>query len=49
MLALRLGQIGHWGHLHSRQNRDDAIVTIKPVAEVWKINGLELIEEKGLF
>ena len=44
-----LGQVGHWGHIHSRQNRYDAIVTIKPVAGVWKIIDLELLEEKRLF
>jgi len=44
-----LGQVGHWGHVHSRQNRYDAIVTIKPMAGAWKIIDLELIEEKRLF
>ena len=44
-----LGQVGHWGHVHSRQNRYDAIVTIKPVAGAWKIIDLELIEENRLF
>ena len=44
-----LGQVGHWGHIHSRQNRYDAIVTIKPTAGVWKIIALELLEEKRLF
>ncbi|MDH4008078.1 MAG: hypothetical protein OEU35_08450, partial [Desulfuromonadales bacterium] len=40
-----LGQVGHWGHIHTRQNRYDAIVTIKPVDEAWKIIDLELLEE----
>ncbi|MDX2451995.1 hypothetical protein [Desulfosarcina sp.] len=44
-----LGQVGHWGHVHSRQNRYDAIVTIKPMAGAWKIIDLELIEENRLF
>ena len=44
-----LGKVGHWGHVHSRQNRYDAIVTIKPVAGAWKIIDIELIEEKRLF
>jgi len=44
-----LGQVGHWGHIHSRQNRYDAIVTIKPVAGAWKVVDLELLEEKRLF
>ena len=44
-----LGQVGHWGHVHSRQNRYDAIVTIKPRDGAWKVIDLELIEEKRLF
>ncbi len=40
-----LGQVGHWGHIHTRQNRYDAIVTIKPVNAAWKIIDLELLEE----
>jgi hypothetical protein len=40
-----LGQVGHWGHIHTRQNRYDAIVTIKPVNGAWKIIDLELLEE----
>ena len=27
-----MGQVGHWGHIHGRQNHCDAIVTIKPMA-----------------
>ena len=44
-----LGQVGHWGHVHSRRNRYDAIVTIKSMAGAWKIIDLELIEENRLF
>jgi len=40
-----LGQVGHWGHIHTRQNRYDAIVTIKPVDGAWKIIDLDLLEE----
>jgi hypothetical protein len=43
-----LGQVGHWGHVHSRQNRYDAIVTIKPVDGAWKITRLDLLEEKRI-
>jgi hypothetical protein len=43
-----LGQVGHWGHVHSRQNRYDAIVTIKPVDGAWKITRLDLLEERRI-
>ena len=37
-----LGQVGHWGHVHSRQNRYDARVTVVPVGESWKIQSIEI-------
>ena len=43
-----LGTVGHWGHIHTRQNLYDAIVTIKPVDGAWKIIDLELLEEKRI-
>jgi hypothetical protein len=43
-----LGQVGHWGHIHARQNRYDAIFTIKPVDGAWKIIDLELLKEQRI-
>jgi len=40
-----MGTVGHWGHLHTRQNLYDAIVTIEAIDGAWKITGLEVIEE----
>jgi len=40
-----MGTVGHWGHVHTRQNLYDAIVTIKAVDGTWKITDLEVIEE----
>ena len=40
-----MGTVGHWGHVHTRQNLYDAIVTIKAVDGTWKITELEVIEE----
>ena len=42
------GTVGHWGHIHTRQNSYDAVITITPVNGVWKITGLELYDEKRL-
>jgi hypothetical protein len=39
------GTVGHWGHIHMRRNRYDAIVTIKPVEGAWKIIDLEMLDE----
>jgi hypothetical protein len=43
-----LGTVGHWGHIHTRQNQYDAKISAEPVDNVWKITGLELIEEKRI-
>lgn len=43
-----LGSVGHWGHVHIRQNVYDAILTLAVVDGYWKITKLELLEEKRL-
>jgi len=42
------GSVGHWGHVHSRANQYRANLDIEPVAGVWKLVNLELIEETRL-
>ena len=42
------GTVGHWGHIHTRQNRYDAILTLNVVDGFWKISGIELLEEKRI-
>ena len=39
------GTLEHWGHSHNRQNQYDAILTLSPVNNVWKITDIELLEE----
>ncbi len=41
-----MGTVGHWGHVHTRKNLYDAIVTVEAVEGSWKITNLELLEEK---
>ena len=41
-----MGTVGHWGHVHTRKNLYDAIVTVEAVEGNWKITNLELLEEK---
>lgn len=41
-----IGTVGHWGHIHTRQNVYDAIMTVTVVDGSWKITGIELLEEK---
>jgi hypothetical protein len=40
-----LGTVGHWGHTHIRQNLYDAILTIQSIDGMWKITGMEVLEE----
>jgi hypothetical protein len=40
------GTVGHWGHVHSRRNRYDAVLTVEAVDGVWKITDLEVLEEQ---
>jgi len=41
-----LGTVGHWGHLHQRKNQYDAIINVEDSNGVWKITGMELLEEQ---
>jgi len=43
-----MGTVGHWGHIHMRKNRYEANITVESVEGVWKITGLELLEEKRI-
>jgi hypothetical protein len=43
-----LGTVGHWGHLHTRENQYEANITVEAVDDVWKITELELLEEKRI-
>jgi hypothetical protein len=43
-----IGSVGHWGHLHTRQNIYDAILTLAVADGSWKISGIELLEEKRI-
>jgi hypothetical protein len=43
-----LGSVGHWGHIHSRQNQYEAILTLAADEGFWKITDMEMLEEKRL-
>jgi hypothetical protein len=43
-----MGEVGHWGHIHMRQNQYTADITAEPVEGAWRITGLELLEEKRI-
>ncbi|CAB5166423.1 hypothetical protein D3OALGA1CA_5419 [Olavius algarvensis associated proteobacterium Delta 3] len=42
------GTVGHWGHIHTRKNQYEANILVEPVDGVWKITGLELLDEKRI-
>jgi len=39
------GSVGHWGHLHQRRNRYEAELSIAQRDGVWKIIGIEMLDE----
>jgi hypothetical protein len=43
-----LGRVGHWGHVHQRKNRYEAVITIAAQEGVWKITGLELMDAQRI-
>ena len=42
------GTVRHWAHKHNRLNRYSGILTIRAVDDLWKISGLELLDETRL-
>ncbi len=40
------GQVGHWGHVHFRRNRYEAVLTLEPVKGAWKLTGLDITNEE---
>jgi len=42
------GSVGHWGHVHQRQNQYQAELHIQPIAGVWKLMGMEILQEERL-
>ena len=42
------GSVGHWGHVHTRQNRYQARFVVKSVDGLWKITDLEILQEERL-
>ncbi len=40
------GDVEHWGHIHSRTNRYEAIFTVEPRGEYWRLTHLDVLDEK---
>jgi len=43
-----LGTVGHWGHLHQRKNRYEAVITVTVQDGSWKIVDLEVRDEQRI-
>lgn len=41
-----IGNVGHWGHIHTRQNVYEAKLTMEIKDESWKLVAIELLDEK---
>jgi hypothetical protein len=42
------GSVGHWGHVHQRTNGYQANLEIAEIDGVWKLTGLEILDEQRL-
>jgi hypothetical protein len=42
------GSVGHWGHIHQRSNAYRANLEISEIDGVWKLTGMEILEEQRL-
>jgi hypothetical protein len=42
------GSVGHWGHVHQRSNGYRANLEISEIDGVWKLTGLEILDEQRL-
>ncbi len=42
------GSVGHWGHVHVRNNQYRALITLAPIEGSWRITGLQLLQERRL-
>ena len=40
------GKVEHWGHIHNRTNRYNALITVKNIEGTWKITDFQLNEEE---
>lgn len=40
------GTVEHWGHIHERQNRFDAVFTIEPRDGNWKITRMDIANQQ---
>ncbi len=42
------GWIGHWGHIHRRENEHAALITIAARNGRWKITSMEMLDERSI-
>jgi hypothetical protein len=42
------GTVGHWGHIHTRMNEYEAIVTVEPADGAWKRRELSHTQQQQI-
>ena len=40
------GKVEHWGHIHNRTNRYNALITVNNIDGIWKITKFQLNDEQ---
>jgi hypothetical protein len=41
-----MGTVEHWGHIHTRVNEYEAVLTVRATPEAWKITAYEVLDER---
>jgi hypothetical protein len=41
-----MGTVEHWGHIHTRVNEYEAVLTVRATPEAWKITEYEVLNER---
>jgi len=42
------GSVGHWGHIHQRSNRYQALLTVAVEGQQWKLREMTVLQEERL-
>ena len=42
------GTVEHWGHIHERTNQYEAVFSVEPVDNAWKVTNIQLLDERRL-
>ncbi len=42
------GDVVHWGHIHSRKNGYEAILTVEPLEQGWRFTDMQMLDDRRI-